>query len=194
MSNIKYSDHVDVLLALVTNLAMTDKASLTPRRLAKYLNLEEQEVCTVLDGFPGLFRKSRVKEKNPPEGKVAQHFYTLQIRYSRRYLELNGDDDDPNPQEPLSAELFNSLVRFISEQVNLEHENDRLTKELSAAHERFSKQLAEQEKSLKASIDAQNNMLKTKLESDNVTLKVQSRVSIAVALIAAVAAVFAAIK
>ena len=58
---LKYSDHIDVLVALVTHLAATSYKSRTPGGLATSLGLDPTKVKSALKGFRGLFRES---EKN----------------------------------------------------------------------------------------------------------------------------------
>lgn len=77
----RYSDHLDLLLALITYLALTQWRSRSPNALATELCLPEEQIVSVLDGFPGLFRK------NPelhPTAVGGQPSYTLHARYARR--------------------------------------------------------------------------------------------------------------
>ena len=112
----RYSDHLDTLVALATNLAMTEYKARTPSKLAKTLSLNESEVLLVLENFKGLFRKSRKKKSDSGE-----HYYTLQLRYARRHLEKDDEDeDDPEPREPLESIYLATLLNFITNQADHE--------------------------------------------------------------------------
>ena len=71
----RYSENLDTLIALATNLALTRHKARTPSKLAKTLSLNESDVLRVLETFKGLFRKSRRKKSSSGE-----HYYTLQLR------------------------------------------------------------------------------------------------------------------
>ncbi|HEX6374943.1 MAG TPA: hypothetical protein VFZ91_04405 [Allosphingosinicella sp.] len=75
----KYSDHVDYLVASVIYLA-TQRGwwARTPSAMAGELSLDENRLLTVFEGFPGLFRRSK---RVSPNG---QHYYSLQARYAQR--------------------------------------------------------------------------------------------------------------
>ena len=114
----RYSENLDTLIALVTNLAMTRFKARTPSKLAKRLSLDESEVLLVLENFKGLFRRSRRKKS-----KSGEYYYTLQLRYARRWLEENSEnegEDDPEPQEPLEAEYLATLLNFVTSQADHE--------------------------------------------------------------------------
>jgi hypothetical protein len=113
----KFSDHLDTLVALVTYLAMTRHKSRTPKRLARELSLDPDKVIYVLENFKGLFRKSQRKTDDSDE-----HYYSLQLRYARRWIEegAGDDEDDPDPKAPLEAEYLSTLLSFISSQAEQE--------------------------------------------------------------------------
>jgi hypothetical protein len=119
-----YSDHLETIIALVTNLGMTRYKSRTPTALAKYLSLDKDEVNLVLQNFKGLFRESIIKSK-----KTNEPFYTLQLRYSRRWLEDDAEEQDEdapdNQREPLEADYMATLLGFISEMVANEQAEKR---------------------------------------------------------------------
>ena len=117
----RYSDNLDTLVALVTNLAMTKHKARTPSKLAKRLSLDEGEVLLVLESFRGLFRKSRRKKSASGE-----HYYVLQLRYARRWIEEEAEDeDDPDPREPLEPEYLAILLDFITKQADHEQAHKR---------------------------------------------------------------------
>ena len=83
-----YSDHLETLVALVQHLAMTERKSKRPSALANALSLDPEEVKLVLENFKGLFRKSRTTSDETQE-----HFFTLQLRYARRWLGEHKEED-----------------------------------------------------------------------------------------------------
>jgi len=122
-----YSDNLETLVALVTHLAMTKFRSRTPGNLAKYLGLKEAKVLDVLETFKGLFRKSITKLDD------GQHYYTLQLRYARRWLQeddkrhvdYDSETDEPDPREPLEPEHLSALLSFITDMVEQEQATKR---------------------------------------------------------------------
>ena len=106
--NPKYSEHQETLIALVTHLAMTDWSARTPTGLAKALSIESDEITKVLDNFKGLFRKSKKKSK-----KNDDHFYTLQIRHAKQWLDENDEEGENDKKPPLEAEILTKLLDFI---------------------------------------------------------------------------------
>lgn len=83
----RYSVHLDVLMALITYLALTGWRSRSPRGLSRDLRFDEGAILSALDGFSGLFRKS--KDLYPTD-IGPQHAYTLHARYARRRLRNPG--------------------------------------------------------------------------------------------------------
>lgn len=117
----RYSDHVDLLLALVTYLALTWERARSPHGTARDLGLEEADVEQTLRSFPGLFRRSRTPSGITPVGN--QHMYTLHARYARRRC---GPGSDPQGAgEELDADQLRALLDFITEQARLEKESHR---------------------------------------------------------------------
>jgi hypothetical protein len=88
--------------------------------------LEKSEVLLVLEAFKGLFRKSSEPDKE-------EHFYTLQLRYARRWLGESDDESDDQstsigeaePRGPLEAEYLSALLGFISHMVEQEQASKR---------------------------------------------------------------------
>jgi len=66
MSSGSYSQNLDTIIALTSNLALVKHKSRTPSNLARYLNLQKKDVEHVLETFKGLFRRSINKS---PEGE-----------------------------------------------------------------------------------------------------------------------------
>ncbi len=124
----RYSNHLETLIALVTNLAMTRHRSRTPRALAKYLSLDYGQVLYVLTSFKGLFRESIAVTDN------GEHYYTLQLRYARRWLEDEAPEDDNSAlEEPLEADYLSTLLNFISGMIANEQASARQYSENRAA-------------------------------------------------------------
>ncbi len=111
----KYSDHLETLIALTTHLAMTDWSMRTPPNLAKALSIDESEIRYALDNFKGLFRRSPNKSK-----KTGAHFYTLQIRYARQWLEDAAEEDEGIQKPPLEAEYLTTLLNFVTHRASEE--------------------------------------------------------------------------
>jgi hypothetical protein len=96
---------------------MTRYKSRTPKILSERLALDHDEVTDVLKSFKGLFRESS------GTCSYGECYYTLQLRYARRWLEKEDDSDaeeESDPKEPLEAEYLGALLEFISAMV--EHE------------------------------------------------------------------------
>lgn len=105
----KYADNIDTLVALTTHLAMTDWSMRTPPNLAKALSIEESKIQYVLDNFKGLFRRSTKKSS-----KTGTHFYSLQLRHARQWLEDAFEEDEGAKKPPLEPEYVTMLLNFIS--------------------------------------------------------------------------------
>ncbi|HEX8223726.1 MAG TPA: hypothetical protein VF605_07920 [Allosphingosinicella sp.] len=75
----KYSEHVDYLVASVIYLA-TQRGwwARTPSAMAGELSLDGTKLRAVFEGFPGIFRKSK------RAGSNGEHFFSLQARYAQR--------------------------------------------------------------------------------------------------------------
>jgi hypothetical protein len=112
-----YSDNLDVLVALVTYLAMTDFKSNTPSYIAETLALDINKVKNTLQTFDGLFRESN----NPAEN--GEKYYTLHLRYALRWAQ--DDDNNSELKEPLGAEYLDTLLNFITRMVEQEQTNQR---------------------------------------------------------------------
>lgn len=121
---VPYTMHFDTLVALLTHLSATDRASRTPTYVANDLGLSKEEVLQVLEGFPAFFRKSR-KTSNIAESK-GDHFYTVHLRYSRRKL----DNEEDGESQPLSTDEIDILLNLVSHMVTQEQENSRVVMEL----------------------------------------------------------------
>ena len=135
----RYSDDLDMLLALITYLALTQWRSRSPNALATELCLPEDQVTSVLDGYPGLFRKN--PELHPTSGG-GQASYTLHARYARRRPREMDSAVPPLPKatnelvassapdpaqdgtgEELDADSLRMLLDFVSDRGRAEQES-----------------------------------------------------------------------
>jgi|APSaa5957512535_1039671.scaffolds.fasta_scaffold283480_1 hypothetical protein len=123
---LKYSDHIETITALVSYLALWKGKSRTPGGVAGALGLDKSEVWKVLDGFPGLFRKSKNPSRKPE--KIGQHYYTLHVRYATRHLDSKKtdvdskkvDEDNPELKIPLAADYLSTILVMIQERAKME--------------------------------------------------------------------------
>jgi hypothetical protein len=129
----RYSDHVEVLLALITYLGLTSWRSRTPNGLARDLRLDEGAVTEALELFPGLFRRGLNNET--PAG--LQPSYTLHARYAQRRprdasaaIEGAHDGGTPSPNHPrgsrdgrgeeLDVDTLRTLLDFVTQEARAE--------------------------------------------------------------------------
>ena len=135
----RYSQHLEVLLALITYLGLTGWRSRAPNGLSRDLGLDEASISVVLAGFPGLFRKGSIYDT----AAGPQNSYTLHARYAlrrprSRQAGSNADADgfdgrptsrsDPRAEqdgrgEELDAETLRALLDFVSEQARVERDS-----------------------------------------------------------------------
>ena len=116
-----YSIDIEIILALVSYLGLTNKQKRTPAKIAKHVGIEEARIVEVLERYPGLFRRSH---KTSDED---EHFFSLQVRHASRHLE-----DDDEPSSPLGADYFSSLVQYTLERKRSEEEQENLLAEIRA--------------------------------------------------------------
>jgi hypothetical protein len=116
----KYAANADHLVALIVYLGTTPKWwSRSPPLLAKDLSLSEAQVRYVLENFPNFFRKSQ-----RPKSDTLEYTYSLQARYAQtradktREPDSNSFDyDNENIPEPVSVEIVEMLLSYVSDQV-----------------------------------------------------------------------------
>jgi hypothetical protein len=113
---VKYSDHQETLIALVTHLAMTDYSSRTPTHLSKALSIDAEEIRIVLEKYKSLFRRSL--RKSPDSGDF---YYSLQIRYAKQWLIESEPEESKKP--PLEPEYLTKLLDFIISKSSEERSN-----------------------------------------------------------------------
>ncbi len=105
----RYSHNIDYLFASIRYLGThTYWWARSPQALACELQLDEENLRTVFDGFPGIFRKSIRTNKT-----TGQHFYALQARYAQRE---GGDVKDPEQEsfiEPLGPDKRQVVINFV---------------------------------------------------------------------------------
>jgi hypothetical protein len=94
-----------LLIALITYLALSGSRSRTSSGLAEDLGLPRDRVAATLDGYPAFFRRSRRLSERRNE--VA---YTLHARFAMRSDESTGASDDSARSLPLSADVLKTLL------------------------------------------------------------------------------------
>ena len=114
---LRYSDHVDILVAAIQYLARSGPWARTPTFMASELGLDAGQLKEVFNGFPGIFRKSRQPAKHT-DG--TEHYYSLQARYAQR-PDYSQSDRETNIN-PLTPEEITTLLDFILDAVRLEHD------------------------------------------------------------------------
>lgn len=108
-----YSDSLDTLIALVTQMAMGKYTHRTPAGLSKDASIDEAEIRRTLEAFNGMFRKPSVpsSDGNPR--------YGLHLRYAREQAAGRPQSEDGGT-EPLSTEDLTVLLNFVSERASQE--------------------------------------------------------------------------
>lgn len=111
-----YSEHLEVLLALITYMGLTGWRSRAPHGLSRDLGLDEAKVAAALARFPGLFRKGDLYETEAG----LQHSYTLHAQYALRrprphrvakQATRGFDGRPPSPSDPTPAQDGRGGVR-----------------------------------------------------------------------------------
>ncbi|MET8860724.1 hypothetical protein [Streptomyces sp. NPDC004579] len=143
----RYDEHLDLLIALITYMALTRWRSRSPNGLASDLGLPESDVKRTLDEFPGLFRKSANIYVTAVGG---QNSYTLHARFARRRprgVDPAGQQppntqnlallSDPEPTqdgsgEELDADTLRALLDFVTGRADAER-----TAHLHSASQRY---------------------------------------------------------
>ena len=106
MTKPNYSEHYEVLMAVITHLAVNKWALRQPQGIAKDLSIDKESIHRVLKDFKSLFRESSGKSKDH-----ADPFYSLHLRHWRQANSDNPDLERP----PLEADYLFPLLRFVSE-------------------------------------------------------------------------------
>jgi hypothetical protein len=102
----RYSEQIDYLQAAVVYLATQPRFwGRRATHLARELSLDEARVRRVLEGFPGIFRRS------PEAGKDGEYYYALQARYALRQDFTRKEYRSLIP--PLPPEMIKLIYDFI---------------------------------------------------------------------------------
>jgi hypothetical protein len=120
VSQNKYEKNLDILMALISYLALASWRSRTPDALFRDLGLPKGDIASTLHDFPGLFRKSKVPFRN------GEYPYTLHARYAKRRADPDETDRESNqyvPGEELDAETLRALLDFVTQQARAEQES-----------------------------------------------------------------------
>jgi hypothetical protein len=101
-----YAKNYEILLAVVTHLAVNKWPSRQPKGIAKDLSIDDVDtVRSVLKTFKGLFRESKGKSRDHGEP-----LYSLHLRFAR----VGGSESDEE-RPPLDTQDLFSLLKFVSE-------------------------------------------------------------------------------
>lgn len=101
-----YAGHYEILMAVVTHLAVHKWAIRQPKGIAKDLSLDVEAVLTVLKSYKGLFRESSGSSRDHGE-----HFYSLHLRHYRQAVVENADQERP----PLEPDYLFPLLKFVAD-------------------------------------------------------------------------------
>ncbi|WP_315773193.1 MULTISPECIES: hypothetical protein [unclassified Bradyrhizobium] len=101
-----YAANYEILMAVVTHLAVNKWPARQPKGIAKDLSIENVDaVRGVLRTFKGLFRESRGVSRDHGEP-----LYSLHLRHSRFVV-----TDEEQERPPLNTEDLFALLRLVSE-------------------------------------------------------------------------------
>jgi|tagenome__1003787_1003787.scaffolds.fasta_scaffold19862841_2 hypothetical protein len=173
-----YDEHLDVLIGLISYLALTPKKSRTPPNLAADLSLDQQEVRAAFENFPGLFRRSK---RTSSEG---EHFYTLQARFALR----EADDDDP-ALPSLRADILQALLEFVAQRAQAE----QTARQFQAQAEQTAQQFHAQAEQTSQHFYAQAEQASRHFEASLRQARLTNVITLAVAVLAGLSAVYAAL-
>ncbi|UPJ96397.1 hypothetical protein IVB07_02160 [Bradyrhizobium sp. 172] len=103
-----YAKNHEVLMAVVTHLAVGKWPSRQPRGIANDLSISIESVRSVVTTFKGLFRESKKRSRDHGDP-----LYSLHLRYARV-----GDADSDEERPPLDTQDLFSLLKFVSDKSN----------------------------------------------------------------------------
>ena len=126
-----YCENLETLIALITHLGATDRASRTPTCIAEDLGISKEKVQHVLQEFPGFFRRSKNSSKE--EKSRGECFYTLHLQYSRRLQ----DKEEEGKSQPLKTDEIDMLISILSHMVAQEQENVRAEAMIAQGYEKL---------------------------------------------------------
>lgn len=116
----RYRDNIDYLFASIMYLGtQTYWWARSPQAMAIELQLNEQRLLQVFEGFPGIFRKSIT-----PDPATGRHNYSLQARYAQR---RGGDVEEPSRESgiaPLKSSKLEVVINFILKMAEQEAKED----------------------------------------------------------------------
>ncbi len=125
-----YSQNLDVLIALISHLGLCNQKSRTPTFIAKDLGIEVSKIQDSLEGFSGIFRRSKNKSKS------GESYYTLQIRFALRGSQYS-DETEGKEGTALEIDHIISLMNFVSDQAQKEQDADLALKGLKESSKRL---------------------------------------------------------
>lgn len=114
-----YAGHYEVLMAVVTHLAVHKWALRQPKGIAKDVSLDVEAVRTVLKSYKGLFRESSSSSRDHGDPS-----YSLQLRHHRQSMREDGDQERP----PLEPDYLFPLLKFVADKAAQESQQSTAIK------------------------------------------------------------------
>lgn len=109
----RYSKDLDILTAVIAQLAVGKFSQRTPNGLSRDTSISESEIERVLVEYKSLFRVASKPKKNTTECP-----YSLHLRYALQYE--TDDDDIEKIKPPLEKDQISSLIEFVSKRASEE--------------------------------------------------------------------------
>lgn len=115
MATKPYSENLDILVAVVTHIAVGEYIKRTASGIASEAQLEPAKVERVLNCFPGLFKKYK-----DPTRQTNEDRFTLHVLHAGQWLDGTRDDSEPIRLRPygekrrLDPQYLTVLLEFIS--------------------------------------------------------------------------------
>jgi hypothetical protein len=117
----RYSDNIHYLVPAIHYLGTNSGWwARSPRELAKELSLNEQGLLAAFEGFPAIFRKSKLIDP-----QTRQHFYALQARYAKRDGSDLGEQERVIDVPPLPIEHLKLVLDFVLQMAEVERAGRR---------------------------------------------------------------------
>ena len=105
----KYSEHQEYLVAAIIHLGMYQHLwARSAEQMSLETALDENQLSSVFEGFPGLFRLSRSLSD---EG---ERRYSLQMRYAQRTTPYGKGSPTSKEIPPLSMEQLQPLLDYVA--------------------------------------------------------------------------------
>jgi hypothetical protein len=105
LRKLDYAKNHEILMAVVTHLAVGKWPSRQPKGIANDLSIDPEAIRSVLKTFKGLFRESKGRSRDHGEP-----LYSLHLRFARV-----GGAESEEERPPLDTQDLFSLLKFVSE-------------------------------------------------------------------------------